>query len=364
MSTKLNDRLKKETINFYLNFIAKEIRGATITSYDHEDIKIIRSYFDQLDTIQKNELIYQLLNTNSENIIKWYSIFFKQKTSNILEVSSLFYSQKVSKQFDDDECFSIIDVMLDNSKLNQNAINIILDNIIWNEDLVNYTINQHLAYKNDNTIDYIFQYLSNKNYLTMLKKETLKLFIDDYIEIKSDNHETELCLDLLFKHQLNIEPFKSLDENIRQLILHDENYIIDKIINSISHKQSRSFEVIKVENITIFNCLKDKVSESIFRERFFNLTNNENAFSYTFNQMLNTSSYVEVKKLGTLISYFHYYNKIAKQLNFQEVKLDLNKPINEINSYEEQIALLEKLKMVIVLSNSESKFKTKEKLKI
>jgi hypothetical protein len=84
MSIDFIQRLEKERISFYLNFIAKEMRNGKFSSYDSGDLDQIKNYYSLFNELEKNELIYQLLNTDAENIINWNKFFLQEKWNNIL----------------------------------------------------------------------------------------------------------------------------------------------------------------------------------------------------------------------------------------------------------------------------------------
>lgn len=345
MSQEFNNRLEKERINFYLNFIAKEMRNGKLSSYDKEDLEQIKNYYSLFSKIEKNELVYQLLNTDSDNMINWSKFLIQEKWDNILEVSPNFYAQKISKQFEQEDSFSIIDVLLDNPKINEKAINTIFNHLIWNEDLINYTLSINLAYRTDNIIHHVFQYMNKKEYIAQLNPQTLKDFFLAYIDNKK--YPMDLCMDLFFNTHLNVHPFQKMHDDAKNLIIEDKNFTLTLLIKSIRLSNKKV-----LINDSFFVSLKDKITEKQLKDAFFHLDNNGDFFSHTYNQIIKNKSYVDIKLLGNILSYFNYYNKIAKQLNFTEIELDIKKPINQIEDNDEKLLLLEKLKLNATISGN------------
>jgi hypothetical protein len=344
MSIDFIQRLEKERISFYLNFIAKEMRNGKFSSYDSGDLDQIKNYYSLFNELEKNELIYQLLNTDAENIINWNKFFLQEKWNNILEVSSIFYSQKISKQFEEENCFSIVDVLLDNPKANDKAMEKIFNHLVWDENLVNYLGGVNLAYRSDTAISNVFHYLSKKNYLYLLAPENLKEFFIAYIDKKK--YPMDLCMDLFFNKKLNLFPFNYLDNKTKEIMLDDKDLTLSLLVKSIRLSNK------KESDMSFFASLKNSVNENELKDAYFNLNSQGDFISHTFNQVLKNKTYVDIKLLGNILSYFNYYNKIALSLNFSEIAIDMQKPINKIEDNEEKLLLLEKLRINAVVHNT------------
>lgn len=358
MSLHFNEKFAKEQVNFYLNFLAKEVRSNSFASYDNEDIKKIKHYFSLFSSIQKNELLYQLLNTNSENIINWHKLLFQEKKENILEVSNSFYNTKISKQFEEENAYCVVNTLFDNPKTNMACLEEIFNYLNWTSELVNYVVNENLVYRSEKLIENIFSYLTEKDLFKQLDENNLKAFVKEYLANK--DYPLSVCLNLLFISQVNTHPFNTLDNESKDKIFNDKGFTLSLLVEAIKKCYKNQKE------LTIFEPLKDLVSEKQFKEAYFDLAhdnrdNRRDFFKLAFNYTLKNRNLIDVKELGEILSFITYYNKIAKQLNFTQLELHIDKDIDKLDN-DEKLTLLEKLKLSFSLSIFTSQ--PKERIKI